>query len=96
MSHEPALVPVATATRRPHTVAASPRTGWVLALTGTVGWLASFQLTVDDWRRLRDPTYQPALQHQPRGELRQRHVQPTRQPARLCQHAARNWAPSPP
>ncbi|MFF3942950.1 vitamin K epoxide reductase family protein [Streptomyces phaeofaciens] len=30
-----------------------------MVLTGTVGWLASFQLTVDDWRLLRDPTYQP-------------------------------------
>lgn len=30
-----------------------------MVLTGTVGWLASFQLTVDDWRLLRDPGYQP-------------------------------------
>jgi uncharacterized membrane protein len=30
-----------------------------MTLTGTVGWLASFQLTVDDWRLLRDPAYQP-------------------------------------
>ncbi|MFE1441702.1 vitamin K epoxide reductase family protein [Streptomyces sp. NPDC058739] len=35
------------------------RTGWVMVLTGIVGWLASFQLTLDDWRLLRDPTYQP-------------------------------------
>ncbi|GGW47028.1 membrane protein [Streptomyces lucensis JCM 4490] len=26
---------------------------------GVLGWLASFQLTVDDWRLLRDPGYQP-------------------------------------
>ncbi|MPY39094.1 vitamin K epoxide reductase family protein [Streptomyces phyllanthi] len=30
-----------------------------MVLTGTVGWLASFQLTVDDWRLLRDPAHQP-------------------------------------
>jgi uncharacterized membrane protein len=30
-----------------------------MVLTGIVGWLASFQLTVDDWRLLRDPAYQP-------------------------------------
>ncbi|MCD7442369.1 vitamin K epoxide reductase family protein [Streptomyces lincolnensis] len=30
-----------------------------MVVTGTVGWLASFQLTVDDWRLLRDPAYQP-------------------------------------
>ncbi|WP_314220366.1 vitamin K epoxide reductase family protein [Streptomyces zaehneri] len=31
----------------------------MMLLTGAVGWLASFQLTVDDWRLLRDPSYQP-------------------------------------
>ncbi|WP_262704292.1 MULTISPECIES: vitamin K epoxide reductase family protein [Streptomyces] len=35
------------------------RTGWLLTLAGAVGWLASFQLTVDDWRLLKDPAYQP-------------------------------------
>ncbi|MFE9023986.1 vitamin K epoxide reductase family protein [Streptomyces sp. NPDC007808] len=59
MSHGPALAPDATTVRRLHTVAASRRTGWAMVLTGTVGWLASFQLTVDDWRLLRDPAYQP-------------------------------------
>ncbi|WP_308408786.1 vitamin K epoxide reductase family protein [Streptomyces sp. AC627_RSS907] len=59
MSPGPALAPDTTATLRPRTVAASRRTGWVMVLTGTIGWLASFQLTVDDWRLLRDPAYQP-------------------------------------
>ncbi|MGA5710457.1 vitamin K epoxide reductase family protein [Streptomyces cellulosae] len=59
MSHGPTLAPGVTTVRRRHTVGASRRTGWVMALTGTVGWLASFQLTVDDWRLLRDPAYQP-------------------------------------
>ncbi|MGW2786492.1 vitamin K epoxide reductase family protein [Streptomyces populi] len=30
-----------------------------MLLTGVAGWLASFQLTADDWRSLRDPAYQP-------------------------------------
>ncbi|MFF0813513.1 vitamin K epoxide reductase family protein [Streptomyces albogriseolus] len=59
MSREPALAPDATAGRRRPTSGASRRTGWVMVLTGIVGWLASFQLTVDDWRLLRDPAYQP-------------------------------------
>jgi uncharacterized membrane protein len=59
MSHGPALAPDATTTRRPRTVGADRRTGWVMTLTGAVGWLASFQLTVDDWRLLQDPAYQP-------------------------------------
>ncbi|MFE7447558.1 vitamin K epoxide reductase family protein, partial [Streptomyces chartreusis] len=36
-----------------------PGTGRVMLLTGIVGWLASFQLTLDDWRSLRDPGYRP-------------------------------------
>ncbi|MFD8005339.1 vitamin K epoxide reductase family protein [Streptomyces mirabilis] len=59
MSHGPALAPDATTGRRPHPVGASRRTGWVMLLAGAVGWLASFQLTVDDWRLLHDPSYQP-------------------------------------
>jgi uncharacterized membrane protein len=59
MSHEPALAPGARPTGRPQRVGAGRRTGWVMVLTGSVGWLASFQLTVDDWRLLRDPAYQP-------------------------------------
>lgn len=35
------------------------RTGLVMLLTGVIGWLASFRLTVDDWRLLRDPAYVP-------------------------------------
>ncbi|WP_234020750.1 vitamin K epoxide reductase family protein [Streptomyces sp. 142MFCol3.1] len=59
MSHGPALAPDATSARRAHAVGASRRTGMVMLLTGIVGWLASFALTVDDWRLLRDPSYQP-------------------------------------
>ena len=59
MSHELAPAPDTTTVRRRRTVGASRRTGWVMVLTGTAGWLASFQLTVDDWRLLRDPSYQP-------------------------------------
>ncbi|MDX2530970.1 vitamin K epoxide reductase family protein [Streptomyces europaeiscabiei] len=59
MSQGSALAPDATTARRTHTVGASRRTGLVMLLTGVAGWLASFQLTVDDWRLLRDPSYQP-------------------------------------
>ncbi|GAA3480687.1 vitamin K epoxide reductase family protein [Streptomyces yanii] len=59
MSHRPALATDATTTRRTHAVGASRRTGLVMLVTGIVGWLASFQLTVDDWRLLKDPAYQP-------------------------------------
>ncbi|MEU0005337.1 vitamin K epoxide reductase family protein [Streptomyces sp. NPDC006314] len=59
MSHGPALAPEATATLEPRTGGASRRTGWVMFLTGAVGWLVSFQFTVDNWRLLRDPAYQP-------------------------------------
>ncbi|MEU5223675.1 vitamin K epoxide reductase family protein [Streptomyces toyocaensis] len=34
--------------------------GWLMTVTGAVGWLASFRLTVDDWRLLRDPAYRPS------------------------------------
>jgi uncharacterized membrane protein len=59
MSHGPVLEPDATTARREHVVGASRRTGLVMLVTGIVGWLACFQLTVDDWRLLRDPAYQP-------------------------------------
>ncbi|GAA2324223.1 vitamin K epoxide reductase family protein [Streptomyces cuspidosporus] len=38
---------------------AGRRIGWLLAVAGAVGWLASFRLTVDDWRLLKDPAYRP-------------------------------------
>ncbi|MFF3448651.1 vitamin K epoxide reductase family protein [Streptomyces sp. NPDC002667] len=38
---------------------AGRRTGLVMLLTGIAGWLASFQLTLEDWRLLRDPAYRP-------------------------------------
>ncbi|MCX4530765.1 hypothetical protein OHA79_40200 [Streptomyces sp. NBC_00841] len=50
MSHRPALATDATTTRRTHAAGASRRTGLMMLLTGIVGWLASFQLTVDDRR----------------------------------------------
>ncbi|MEU2736197.1 vitamin K epoxide reductase family protein [Streptomyces sp. NPDC007095] len=53
------LTPDAATARREHVVGASRRTGLVMLVTGIVGWLAAFQLTVDDWRLLRDPSYQP-------------------------------------
>lgn len=59
MSHEPVPAPDALTARHPRAVGTGRRTGWVMVVTGTVGWLASFQLTVDDWRLLRDPSYQP-------------------------------------
>ncbi|WP_228471411.1 vitamin K epoxide reductase family protein, partial [Streptomyces alkaliphilus] len=34
--------------------------GWVMALTGVIGWLASFRLSVDEWRLLKDPTHRPS------------------------------------
>ncbi|MFF0224002.1 vitamin K epoxide reductase family protein [Streptomyces sp. NPDC004629] len=59
MSHGSALAPDPTSARAAPAVGASRRTGLVMLLTGIVGWLASFELTVDDWRLLRDPAYQP-------------------------------------
>ncbi|MGW3954343.1 vitamin K epoxide reductase family protein [Streptomyces sp. NPDC004752] len=59
MSHEPALAADVTSARPARVVGASRRTGWAMVLTGTVGWLVSLRLTVDDWRLLRDPAYQP-------------------------------------
>ncbi|MFD5662551.1 vitamin K epoxide reductase family protein [Streptomyces hirsutus] len=55
----PSPAPAPAAVRRPHTVGAGGRTGLVLLLTGLAGWLASFRLTVDDWRLLRNPSYRP-------------------------------------
>ncbi|MEU0927309.1 vitamin K epoxide reductase family protein [Streptomyces malaysiensis] len=45
--------------RRPRPVRPDRRIGRLLALTGAIGWLASFQLAVDDWRLLKDPAYRP-------------------------------------
>ncbi|MFB7331301.1 vitamin K epoxide reductase family protein [Streptomyces adustus] len=59
MSHGPALAPDITTGRHPRQAGASRRTGWVMLLAGVVGRLASFQLTVDDWRLLKDPSYRP-------------------------------------
>ncbi|MFJ8112061.1 vitamin K epoxide reductase family protein [Streptomyces sp. NPDC096132] len=59
MSHGPSLAPGTTTAPRPHAVGASRRTGCVMVLPGILGWLASFRLTVDDRRLLRDPAYQP-------------------------------------
>ena len=59
MSRAAAVAPDEAATGRTATVGASRRTAWAMLLTGLIGWLASFQLTVDDWRLLKDPAYQP-------------------------------------
>ncbi|MGW5234669.1 vitamin K epoxide reductase family protein [Streptomyces nodosus] len=47
------------AVRGPASACGDRRAGWVMVLTGVIGWLAAFQLTVDDWRVLKDPAYQP-------------------------------------
>src|SRR5690606_12141092 len=44
---------------------ADRRTGWLLLLTGTVGWYASFRLAVDDRRLLSDPDYRPSCDISP-------------------------------
>lgn len=36
-----------------------------MVLTGTAGWLASFQLSLDDWRLLSDPACQPSCNISP-------------------------------
>ncbi|MFE7978906.1 vitamin K epoxide reductase family protein [Streptomyces shenzhenensis] len=59
MGQGPGLAPDATSTRRTPAGGTSRRTGWAMVLTGVVGWLASFQLTVDGWRLLGDPAYRP-------------------------------------
>ncbi|MGV9994530.1 vitamin K epoxide reductase family protein [Streptomyces sp. NPDC003374] len=43
---------------RARSAAPGRRIGLLLTLTGAVGWLASFQLAVEDWRVLKDPTHQ--------------------------------------
>lgn len=45
--------------RRPRPARPDRRIGRLLALAGAIGWFASFQLTVDDWRLLKDPAYRP-------------------------------------
>ncbi|MER6130168.1 vitamin K epoxide reductase family protein [Streptomyces sp. NPDC001795] len=59
MTREQARTADITAVRRTHGSGASRTTGLVMLLTGLLGWLASFQLTVDDWRLLKNPAYQP-------------------------------------
>jgi uncharacterized membrane protein len=65
MTTGPALAPDPTTDRPGGTVGASRRTALVILVTGIIGWLASFELTVDDWRLLRDPSYQPACNISP-------------------------------
>ncbi len=65
MSQGSALTPDAPPARRPAETGGRRRTAWVMVVTGTVGWLASFQLTLDDWRLLRDPSYQPSCNISP-------------------------------
>ncbi|MEU9792553.1 vitamin K epoxide reductase family protein [Streptomyces sparsogenes] len=43
----------------PHRARPGRRIGRLLILTGTIGWLASLRLAVDEWRLLKDPAYQP-------------------------------------
>ncbi|MFG2120393.1 vitamin K epoxide reductase family protein [Streptomyces sp. NPDC048710] len=45
--------------RPPRPARPGRRIGWLLTLTGLIGWLASFELSVDDWRLLKNPAYQP-------------------------------------
>ncbi|MGW4560844.1 vitamin K epoxide reductase family protein [Streptomyces sp. NPDC004561] len=59
MIQGPALTPDATTARHGRGPGASRGTGLVMLLTGVVGWFASFQLAVDDWRMLKDPAYRP-------------------------------------
>ncbi len=54
MSHEPASAR-----------GADRRAGWLLLLTGSVGWYASFRLAVDDRRLLSDPDYRPSCDISP-------------------------------
>lgn len=41
------------------------RIGLLMTLTGLIGWLASFQLAIDDWHVLKDPAYQPSCNISP-------------------------------
>jgi uncharacterized membrane protein len=45
--------------------AGTRRIGWVLVVTSVLGWFAAFQLTVENWRLLKNPTYQPACDISP-------------------------------
>ncbi|WP_407109760.1 vitamin K epoxide reductase family protein [Streptomyces sp. DSM 116494] len=65
MSGEPgtAAPPVSAGPAGPH--GAGRRAGWAMLVTGIIGWLASFQLTLDDWRTLQDPSYVPACNLSP-------------------------------
>jgi uncharacterized membrane protein len=44
---------------------AGRRIGLLLMVSGVIGWLAALRLTVDDWRLLKDPAYQPACNLSP-------------------------------
>jgi uncharacterized membrane protein len=59
MSSDLAPAPDTAPAPRTRAVGAGRRTGLVMLLAGIVGWFASFQLTVDDWRLLKNPSYRP-------------------------------------
>ncbi|WP_282701763.1 vitamin K epoxide reductase family protein [Streptomyces sp. CC219B] len=50
---------------RPRTAQPGRRIGWLMTTAGVIGWLASFRLTVDDWRLLKDPGYRPSCDISP-------------------------------
>lgn len=49
----------------PYAAGAGRRIGWLMALTGIIGWLASLRLAIDDWLVLKDPTYRPTCNISP-------------------------------
>ncbi|WP_235455283.1 vitamin K epoxide reductase family protein [Streptomyces olivochromogenes] len=48
-----------------HSAGTGRRIGWLLLLTGTIGWLASLRLSIDDWRVLKNPGYRPSCNISP-------------------------------
>ncbi|MFD0317870.1 vitamin K epoxide reductase family protein [Streptomyces flavalbus] len=51
--------------RAPGAAGPGRRVGWLMTVTGLIGWLASLRLTIDDWRVLRDPAYHPSCDINP-------------------------------
>lgn len=65
MNREPDTVAPAVSTGPAGPPGTGRRAGWAMLVTGIIGWLASFQLTLDDWRTLQDPSYVPACNLSP-------------------------------
>jgi len=52
-------------TGRGQTVTAPPQSAWLVLITGLVGWVSSLALTVEDFKQLQNPDYNPSCSFNP-------------------------------